>query len=286
MADPKRAHPQNVPGRYFVDTTCIDCPICRQTASGVFGDGPDQAIVVRQPATAAEELRAAIALVSCPAGSIGSRERIDARAAVAALPERIAGHVYWCGFASRDSFGSQSYFIRRAEGNVLVDSPRFATALVKQLEKLGGVRFMFLTHRDDVADHERFRRHFGAEGVIHEAEALGAGLQSIERQLRGDGPWDMDPDLRVIATPGHTEGHAVLLFRDEFLFTGDHLWAMGDRLAASRRYNWYSWEEQLRSIAKLERETFTWILPGHGYRFHAPVDRMRKELRAALARLG
>src|SRR5689334_22166778 len=122
MADPKRAHPANVPGDVFVDTTCIVCPICREAAPEIFGDAPDQAVVVRQPATDEERLRAGIALVSCPAGSIGSRTKLDLDAAIERLPERIDGEVFWCGFASKDSFGAQSYFIRRDEGNVLVDS--------------------------------------------------------------------------------------------------------------------------------------------------------------------
>jgi glyoxylase-like metal-dependent hydrolase (beta-lactamase superfamily II)/ferredoxin len=277
MADAKRAHASNAPGDYFIDTTCIDCPICRQVAPSIFGDGPGQAVVVRQPETPGERLRADMALVSCPVGSIGSRADADIQSAIAALPEPIADGVYWCGFASRDSYGAQSYFIRRAAGNVLVDSPRFAAPLVKRLEALGGIRTMYLTHQDDVADHERYRRHFGAEGIIHEAEISG-GLRSIERPLSGDGPWELAPDLKIIATPGHTAGHTVLLYRNEFLFTGDHLSAHENRLTASRDYNWYSWDEQLRSIAKLADESFTWVLPGHGRRFHASPERMREEL--------
>ncbi len=52
-----------------------------------------------------------------------------AKTAIAALPERIDGEVYWCGFASKDSYGAQSYFIRRNDGNVLVDSPRYAAPI-------------------------------------------------------------------------------------------------------------------------------------------------------------
>src|SRR5262245_10456344 len=200
MADAKRAHEANVPGNFFVDTTCIDCPICRQAAPGIFGDGYGQSLVVRQPETDVETHRAAIAMVSCPVGSIGARAPVDVRAAVASLPEPIGGGVSWCGFASPDSFGAQSYFIQREGGNVLVDSPRVAGPLVKRLEELGGVRYIILTHRDDVADHERFHRHFGAERVLHEAEA-GGGLAGIEHKLRGEGPWKLAPDLKIIATP-------------------------------------------------------------------------------------
>ena len=30
MANPKKRVPQNVPGDFFVDSTCIDCDACRQ----------------------------------------------------------------------------------------------------------------------------------------------------------------------------------------------------------------------------------------------------------------
>jgi glyoxylase-like metal-dependent hydrolase (beta-lactamase superfamily II)/ferredoxin len=284
MADSKRAHPSNVDGDFFVDTTCIDCPVCRQVEPKIFGDADGQAVVVAQPKSDAERLRAAIALVSCPAGSIGSRTRADTRAAIDALPEKIAEDVYWCGFASKDSYGAQSYLITRPDGNVLVDSPRFTQPLVERIEALGGIRYVYLTHQDDVADHERYRKHFAAEGIIHSAEVQGA-LRSIERQLRGDGPWNLDPDLRIIATPGHTKGHTVLLFRNQCLFTGDHLYSNGRGLSASRDYNWHSWDEQLDSIEKLTHETFSWVLPGHGYRYHATPEAMREAIHAALTRL-
>jgi glyoxylase-like metal-dependent hydrolase (beta-lactamase superfamily II) len=120
--------------------------------------------------------------------------------------------------------------------------------------------------------------------VLHASEARGA-LAAVERKLEGSGPWFLAPDLKVLAVPGHTVGHVALLYRDEFLFTGDHLWADGGRLSASRRFNWHSWEEQLRSIEKLLDESFAWVLPGHGSRFHAPREAMHGEIRATLERL-
>src|SRR5262249_55506183 len=38
MADRKKIVSQNVPGEFFVDTTCIDCDTCRQLAPTVFED--------------------------------------------------------------------------------------------------------------------------------------------------------------------------------------------------------------------------------------------------------
>lgn len=60
--------------------------------------------------------------------------------------------VCFCGYASEQSYGAQSWLIVRRDGNVLVDSPRAAKPLLAEIERLGGVRFMFPTHRDDVAD--------------------------------------------------------------------------------------------------------------------------------------
>jgi glyoxylase-like metal-dependent hydrolase (beta-lactamase superfamily II) len=61
-----------------------------------------------------------------------------------AVPE-CAG-VYHCGFHSENSFGATSYLITRPEGNILMDSPRFNPFLAKQLESLGGVKYIVLSH--------------------------------------------------------------------------------------------------------------------------------------------
>jgi hypothetical protein len=43
--------------------------------------------------------------------------------------------------------------MRLVSCNVLIDSPRAASPLLKRLEALGGVSKLFLTHRDDVLDY-------------------------------------------------------------------------------------------------------------------------------------
>jgi glyoxylase-like metal-dependent hydrolase (beta-lactamase superfamily II) len=287
MANIELADPANVPGDFFVDRNCISCPTCRQVAPTVFGDGPRQPVVVNQPESNAEQLQALIALVACPAGSIGTCTRRDLTPAIDALPQPIEDEVFYCGFASPNSYGAHSYFIKREGGNILIDSPRFTQPLVRKLAAMGGVKLMFLTHKDDVADHEQFHKHFGCERVIHEADAHG-GLKDVERKLASDGPWALAQDLKIIATPGHTRGSTALLYRDHFLFTGDHLsWRLdSDGLFTSRQYCQYSWDVQRQSVEKLLGETFTWILPGHGYRFHAEPEMMRREVRAAVARMG
>jgi glyoxylase-like metal-dependent hydrolase (beta-lactamase superfamily II)/ferredoxin len=277
---------ENAPGDFYVDETCIDCATCRLVAPEVFGATPrDLSYVRRQPRSEPERLRALMALVSCPTASIGTETGQDARPALAALPEPLAEGVYYCGFTAESSFGASSYLVRRPQGNVLVDSPRAARPLLRRLEQLGGVRWLFLTHRDDVADHRRLRDHFGCERVMH-ADDITPDTAGVERRVSGIEPVTLDTDLTIIPVPGHTRGSTALLYRETFLFTGDHLMASedGSRLVASRSVCWYSWPEQLRSLRRLLDYRFEWVLPGHGGRFQAASpDVMHEELRRLLA---
>src|SRR5262245_40223066 len=146
MANLKRSYFENVQGPFFVDDTCIDCDLCRQIAPKVFRDEGDHSVVYRQPETSEQTKRAGMALVACPTGSIGTTSKIDLKPAIDAFPERIEDNVYFCGYASPNTYGAASYLIQRPEGNVLIDSPRYASQLVKRLEEMGGVAIMFMTH--------------------------------------------------------------------------------------------------------------------------------------------
>jgi glyoxylase-like metal-dependent hydrolase (beta-lactamase superfamily II)/ferredoxin len=282
VANPSKRLPENVPGDFYVDESCIDCDACRQIAPKVFRDHGEQSSVYRQPRTEAEVLGALKAIVACPTASIGTTRAHDARRGVEAFPERVDGNVYFCGFTAESSFGAWSYLVVRPEeegGNVLVDSPRFTRPLVRRIEELGGVRTIFLTHRDDVADQEKFARHFRAARVMHRDD--NAARHGVENVVEGEEAVRLDRDLLVIPTPGHTRGHAVLLYRDKYLFTGDHLaWSPVRRtLTAFRSACWYSWPVQTRSMRRLLDYRFEWVLPGHGRIHHATSEEMHAELR-------
>src|SRR5262245_26423774 len=217
MADTRLRHRANVPGPWFVDTTCIDCDACRQIAPGVFdGTGLGQSAVRRQPESAEDERAAARALVACPTASIGVEGRhVQAEGL---FPQDIEDGVLYCGYNSEDSFGANAFLALREEGNLLVDSPRFASPLVRAMERMGGVRHVLLTHRDEVADADRFARHFGAEVWIHEADASAA---PGAKRIHGRDAVTLWPDLVAIPLPGHTRGSVAYLLRSRFLFTGD-----------------------------------------------------------------
>jgi len=273
--------PENVAGDFFVDSTCIDCDACRQIAPEIFSEDGDASIVYHQPENETETKLALMALVACPTASIGTVEHHDAHIGIDAFPLRIADNVYFCGFTAESSFGAWSYLIVRPAargGNVLIDSPRFATQLAKRIESLGGVRTMFLTHRDDIADHQRFAKRFGCKRVMHADD--GALRLGIEQVLSGAEPVDLDDELIAIPVPGHTRGHAVLVYRKKFLFTGDHLaWSPSrNTLIAFRGACWYSWEAQTRSMEKLLSYDFEWVLPGHGRIHQDSAENMRTHL--------
>src|SRR5678816_4300303 len=277
----------NAPGEFYVDRSCIDCAVCRWVAPGVFAEASDHSYVARQPRDDAQRLRAAMALVACPTASIGTVSKIDVGSAVSRFPEVIDQNVLFCGYTSEDSFGAASYLILRPEGNVLVDSPRAAGPLLARLEQLGGVETMFLTHRDDVADHERFHRRFGCRRGMHVDDVSGT-TRGVETKIEGRMPVALAHDLVMIPTPGHTRGHAVLLHRDKYLFTGDHLaYSPGaGQLVAFHDACWYSWDEQIRSMRGLLDQTFEWVLPGHGWRYRAAsAAAMRDEVEQCLNRM-
>lgn len=267
MAVFKKSHPKNVPGSLFVDTSCIDCGTCFHLGPTLFRENhDDKSVVMKQPENKNEWQNAKQSILSCPTNSIGVQNPPEIfKQLGAGLPIHIAEEVYYLGYTARNSFGASSYLIKRPEGNVLVDSPRYHPWLIGELEKLGGVQKMFLTHQDDVADHKLFCAHFKCERIIHEEE-ITSDTESVEIILHGEEDVSLGKDLVAVMTPGHTKGSMCLLYRDKFLFTGDHLFVDQAHhiLEASKGVCWYSWDEQIQSVEKLLKKNYEWILPGHG----------------------
>jgi glyoxylase-like metal-dependent hydrolase (beta-lactamase superfamily II) len=283
MANPARRLPGNAPGPWFVDDSCIDCDASRQCAPGLIAEQAGTSVVARQPATPEEVDQAARAMLICPTGSIGivgPKPLLDGL-----FPLELEDGVFLCGFNSPHSFGANSFLARRAEGNLLVDSPRFVSRLVRAFEEMGGVAEILLTHRDDVADAGRWAAHFGARAWIHEDEADAAPFAA--GRIRGREPLAIRPGLTAIPVPGHTRGSVVYHLDDRFLFTGDSIYysrGLGE-LSAFRSVCWYSWPELTRSLARLDGVRFEWVLAGHGDRHRAPAAWMQASLRRLVERM-
>lgn len=284
MAHLNLRRPENIDGDFYVDTTCIDCDTCRWMTPQVFHRVDEMSAVHHQPANETERLAALQALLSCPTSSIGTVEKPkDIKLGQQSFPILVTDNIYHCGYHSEKSYGAASYLIQQPEGNILVDSPRFTPPLIKRIEEIGGIKYMYLTHRDDVADHQKFAEHFQCQRILH-VDEISTGTRNVEIQLSGTEVFTLQPDVLIIPVPGHTKGHTVLLYKNKFLFTGDHLaWSeTRQQLIAFHDVCWYSWAEQIKSMRRLADYSFEWVLPGHGRRFHADVDTMRQQMQKCI----
>jgi len=74
MAEKSDRLAQNVPGDYYVDSSCIDCDMCRSTAPDFFTRDEEigMSVVFRQPVTPEGRAMAEEAKQGCPTDSIGN----------------------------------------------------------------------------------------------------------------------------------------------------------------------------------------------------------------------
>lgn len=74
MANKENKYPDNAPGPFYVDTQCIDCDLCRQTAPNNFDRNTSggYSFVKKQPATPEEEALCKEAKEGCPVEAIGN----------------------------------------------------------------------------------------------------------------------------------------------------------------------------------------------------------------------
>lgn len=75
MADKKSKHPENVPGRFYVDESCIICALCVELAPNNFVEEQIKShysFVYKQPENAEEESACIDAMNQCPVNAIGN----------------------------------------------------------------------------------------------------------------------------------------------------------------------------------------------------------------------
>jgi glyoxylase-like metal-dependent hydrolase (beta-lactamase superfamily II) len=277
-------NPDSAPGEWYIDTACINCGASRHVAPGLIVERNDKSVFVRQPVTPEEQLAGWRAVLVCPTASVRSETK-QARPSEAIFPQQITSDVWRCGFNARSSFGAHSYFVARPDGNLLIDSPRYAAELVKWFEEAAGIAHVLLSHRDDVADADKYARQFGARVWIHREDRSAAPYAT---DLLDDGSAPIiAAGVRAIPVPGHTRGSVVYLLDDRVLFSGDSLaWSPREQdLVAFRDACWYSWTELTESLRRLAAYQFEWLLPGHGWLAHLPAGEMSARLVALVARM-
>ena len=259
---------------FRINERCIDCGTCWTFDPDHFASGAGTAVVAHQPLGASSQRQALLALQACPVAAIETSRALQRTTPADGFPSWIcshaAGEVFYCGWASQRSFGARSWLIQRADGNVMVDVPRWSAPLARRIQAMGGLAQIVLTHRDDVADHQRWAQAFACERWIHRGDADAA--PSAEQVLEGQEPLELAPQMKLLPTPGHTAGSLCLLLGDQrrVLFSGDHVWWNRDQdvLVCSERYCWWDFNVQIRSLQRLQPLDVAWLLPGHGHRQH------------------
>ena len=74
MADKNDQWPDNAPGKFFVDKSCIACDACCIAAPGNFkmNENDGHAFLAKQPGTPQEEDQCREAMEGCPVEAIGN----------------------------------------------------------------------------------------------------------------------------------------------------------------------------------------------------------------------
>lgn len=184
-------------------------------------------------------------------------------------PRQVVGGVF--AFPpNRDTMGGTAYLIQEAGGNILVDAPPWdegnQAGTREFLQGVGGVRWLFLTHRGGIGKAQEVAQTFGSEIVMQEQEAYllpDVAVTTFEQEFR------FSPLSRALWTPGHSPGSACLYHQTAggILFTGRHL--LPDRQGQPvplRISKTFHWGRQLRSVQKLRdlfsSETLHYLCPG------------------------
>jgi len=161
-----------------------------------------------------------------------------------------------------------------AEGDTisLVDtgSGMEPNAVSPQLRQLGlkieGVTRVVITHGhiDHIGGLTEICEHSSPEILVHQSDAddlKSLGIKTIVYMKDGDNVGLGRRDLRVIHTPGHTEG-SVCLHDNEIILTGDTAFPGGYFGRTDLPSG--DWRKLIDSLDKLSRLDVRVMLPGHG----------------------
>ena len=180
------------------------------------------------------------------------------------------------------SWGSNCYLLTSGANAAVVDPSADVNAITAALREEGAsLRYILLTHGhfDHIVSLDTLRNATGAPAMIHESELdfpgdshknAFADLFFMDRAYRDPDKGLQDQEIlmlgeeriQVIHTPGHTCGSVCYLCNDQFLITGDTLFANG-----YGRFDLYSGDPQdlMRSLRTLSAlPSYLPIYPGHG----------------------
>ena len=208
--------------------------------------------------------------------------------------------------------GANSYLVTIANSILIIDTglPGNGKEIIEYIEKLGrnqhDVEYIILTHADP--DHSgsiaELKQMTNAKVAIHEADASSlsgerepkrvSGILStiFKMMLKRMKFQPVKPDLllkesneisglKVIHTPGHTEGSICLYRAGELLFAGDALRSDGKgNLKLPPKVMTLDIKQAWESVRKISQLEFNILLPGHGNPVRQNASKMVRALDA------
>ncbi|MGB5968893.1 MAG: MBL fold metallo-hydrolase [Spirulinaceae cyanobacterium] len=167
---------------------------------------------------------------------------------------------------NRDTLGATSYFIVEKLGNILLDCPPWNSINQEFVQNKGGVRWLFVTHRNGMAKVPEIQAFFHCEVIIQEQEAY--LLPEVEVTSFQD-EYVFAPNFLALWTPGYTPGSSCLYYNalGGVLFSGRHLLPNTQgQLSPLHTPKTFHWPRQLRNVQKLRDrfspQTLAYICPG------------------------
>lgn len=119
----------------------------------------------------------------------------------------------WSVFSEIRQIDFNGYLWVRDEGNIVIDPVEMSETDQKQLEKLGGAKWIIITNRDHEREAEAFQKWTKAEIIVHEADAELIDIKPTRTIKDGE---TIVPGLRAIHLQyGKSPGEIALYFSDK-----------------------------------------------------------------------
>ncbi len=150
---------------------------------------------------------------------------------------------------SSTTYGGKGFLVTGPKYNLMVDTPAFTPRVLDAVRIVGGLRYVLLSHRDEIGEIADLHRSTGGAVIMHRSEA---DLVPCGVDLVFDTDFEVEPGVTVIHTPGHSPGSSCLLVHRgdlRVLFTGNQVPRRGGQGA--------------RRLLELE---FDYIIPSHSDR--------------------
>lgn len=162
------------------------------------------------------------------------------------------------------------YLVKSGSDIAIIDPGGDTNHILDEVKKLNGKLIYIINthfHIDHVLGNQAIKRETGVKVLIHEKEKKYLDF-SADRWLKDDEEITIGQEkLKVVATPGHTEGSISLLGND-YIFTGDTIFADGFGRTDLDGGSQTAMIESLQKLADIIYRGMK-VYPGHGEIYEA-----------------